>query len=130
MISKSILHMDLHKLNNKLVNAFVGTLLEHFWNIDKPWHTQIYKTYHGLDLRETTTFPLIILSMIGHGGCTQMSFFSGLPNWISKFLKLGLLALWKPITFCVNLWLRWGLKQSYSPCQELSNIYGMSLART
>jgi len=29
MISKSILHMDLHKLNNKLVNAFVGTLLEH-----------------------------------------------------------------------------------------------------
>jgi hypothetical protein len=32
MISKSITHTDLHKLNNNLVNA----LLEHFWCTDEP----------------------------------------------------------------------------------------------
>jgi hypothetical protein len=41
-----------------------------------------------------------------------------------KFPKLGLSWLWKPIILCVDLWLRWGLKKSCSPCQELSN--GMS----
>ncbi len=30
MISRSIIHMDLHKPNNKLVNA----KLKHFWSID------------------------------------------------------------------------------------------------
>ncbi len=33
MTSKSIIHMDLHKPNNKLVNAW----LEHFWCINEPW---------------------------------------------------------------------------------------------
>jgi hypothetical protein len=37
-----------------------------------------------------------------------------------KFLKLGLLTLWKPITFCANLRLKQNLKQSYKICQELS----------
>jgi len=32
MTSKSIIHMDLHKLNNKLVSV----RLEHFWCTDKP----------------------------------------------------------------------------------------------
>ncbi len=35
---------------------------------------------------------------------------------VPKISKLGLLRLWTPITLCVNLWLRWGLKQSCSPC--------------
>jgi len=39
---------------------------------------------------------------------------------VSKFPKLGFLRLWGPITLCANLWLRWGLKQSYSPCRDLS----------
>ncbi len=26
-----------------------------------------------------------------------------------------------PITLSTDLWLKWGLKQSYSPCQEISN---------
>jgi hypothetical protein len=43
---------------------------------------------------------------------------------VPKFLKLALLRLWGPITLCANLRLRWGLKQSCSPCQGLSN--GMS----
>jgi hypothetical protein len=40
---------------------------------------------------------------------------------VLKFSKFGLLQLWGPINLCVDLWLRWGLKQSYSPCWELSN---------
>jgi hypothetical protein len=46
------------------------------------------------------------------------------------FLQVGILTtlgpilplqLWGPITLCENLWLRWGLKQSCSPCQKLFN---------
>jgi hypothetical protein len=40
---------------------------------------------------------------------------------VSKLPKLGLSQLWGPITLCSDLWLRWGLKQSCSPRQELSN---------
>ncbi len=40
---------------------------------------------------------------------------------VPKFPELGLSQVWGPITLCVNLWLRWGLKQSCSPCRELSN---------
>jgi hypothetical protein len=47
------------------------------------------------------------------------------PNGIlsrdSHLPKLGLLQLWEPITLHKNLGLRWGLKQSYSPCWELFN---------
>jgi len=40
---------------------------------------------------------------------------------VPKFPKLGLLRLWGPITLCVDLWLRWGLKKSCNPHQELFN---------
>jgi hypothetical protein len=40
---------------------------------------------------------------------------------VLKFPKLGLLQLWGPITLCSNLQLKWGLKQSCSPHQDLSN---------
>jgi hypothetical protein len=43
---------------------------------------------------------------------------------VSKFSQFGLLWFWGSITSRVDLWLQWGLKQSCSPCQELSN--GMS----
>jgi len=39
--------------------------------------------------------------------------------WILKFPKLGLLQLWRFISLCTNLQLRWGLKQSCSPLWEL-----------
>jgi len=45
---------------------------------------------------------------------------------VLKLPRLGLPQLWGPITLCVNLRLKWGLKQSCSTCQELSN--GMSHA--
>jgi hypothetical protein len=40
---------------------------------------------------------------------------------VSKFPKLGLLQIWKPIILCVELWLKWCLKQSCSPRQKLFN---------
>jgi hypothetical protein len=40
---------------------------------------------------------------------------------VPKFPKLGLSQFWGPIILCVDLWLRWGLKQNYSPHQEISN---------
>jgi hypothetical protein len=45
---------------------------------------------------------------------------------VTKFPQLGLPWLWGHITSCANIWSRWGLKKSYSPCQELFN--GMSHA--
>jgi len=40
---------------------------------------------------------------------------------VLKFPNLGLAQLWEPIILCEDLWLKWGLKPSFSPCQELSN---------
>jgi hypothetical protein len=58
LINKSIIHMDVHKLN-KLVSAS--------WNIfgaqTSHGQTQIHKTHHNSDLREATTFPLIVFSL-------------------------------------------------------------------
>jgi len=48
-----------------------------------------------------------------------MSFCLETPK--SRILKLGLSRLWKRITFCANLWLKWSLQKSYNPCWELSN---------
>ncbi len=40
---------------------------------------------------------------------------------VLKFPKLGLIQLWRPITLCADLQLRWGLKQRCNPCQDLLN---------
>ncbi len=53
--------------------------------------TQTQKTHHGPNLGETTTFPLVVFSMFGHGASTQMSFCFRTPKLgILKFPKLGL----------------------------------------
>jgi hypothetical protein len=65
-------------------------------------------------------FPLIVYFVHGHGASTQMSFCPGTPNGSLKIPKLGLLQFCEAITLCVNLWLKWGLKQSCSPHQKLS----------
>ncbi len=94
------------------------------WNIFRARtnhkHTWIHKTHHGPDLGEATTFPFIIFSMISHRGCMQMSFYPRTHKLTQNFPKLRLPQLWRPITSCVNLWLKWYLKISCSPCQELS----------
>jgi len=94
-------------------NTF-GTRMNH----EQP---RTHKTHHGLNLREATTFPFIIFFVPNHRACIQMSFCLGIPNLgVSKFSKLGLLWLWKPITYCANLRLKWGLKQSYNSYRKLS----------
>jgi len=58
---------------------------------------QIHKTHHSLDLKEATTFPLIVYYVPGHGTNTQMSFCPGTPksespnshNW--EFYNFGAL---------------------------------------
>ncbi len=101
----------------------------HSWSIfsarTNHGQTQIHKTHHGPNLREATTFPLIIFFMPCFKACTQMSFCPETTKLgVLKFLKLGLLQLWRPITTCANLRLRWSLKQSCSPPWKISN--GMS----
>jgi hypothetical protein len=40
---------------------------------------------------------------------------------VPKLSRVGLPRLWASITSCSDLWLGWGLKQSYSSLRELSN---------
>jgi hypothetical protein len=47
-------------------------------------HTLTHKTHHDLYLRETTTFPFIVLFVIRYGGYTQMVFFQGLQVGIPE----------------------------------------------
>jgi hypothetical protein len=86
-------------------------------------HGQIWphKTHHSLDLGETTTFPLIVYFVPNHGTNTQMSFCQDFQMGVPKFPKLWLLQLWRPITLCAKLWLRWNLKKSCSPYRKISN---------
>ncbi len=67
-------------------------------------------------------YSILCVSPQGH---IQMTFCPETPQvGVPKFPPFGLLQLWEPITLRANLRLRWGLKQSCIPCQELSN--GMS----
>jgi hypothetical protein len=68
MTSKSIIHTNLRKPNNKLVSAW----LQHFWCINERWAYTDHKTHHGPNLGEATTFPFIVLFVPGHRACTQM----------------------------------------------------------
>jgi hypothetical protein len=81
--------------------------------------TWTHKTHHGSDLGETTTFPLIVFFMHGHGPNNQTSFCTRTP--MLGVPKLELLWLWKLIISYADLLLRWGLKQSCSPCQKNLN---------
>ncbi len=97
---KSIIHMDLHKPNNKLVNA----QLEHFWctnephantnSQDSPWlglgGSHHLPPYSILYAQSQGQHPNVILSQDSQVG-------------VSKFPKLGLLQLWSLITLCANL---------------------------
>jgi hypothetical protein len=53
--------------------------------------TRTYKTHHGPNLGEATTFPLIIYFMLGHKISTQMSFYpwesQNSQNWTIETLE-------------------------------------------
>jgi hypothetical protein len=95
--------------------------LMHNWNIFGAWmnhkHTQSYKTHHSPNLKEATTFRLIIFSLISHGGYIQISFCLRTP----KILKIGIPGTLEIHNFCVDLQLKWGLKKSCSPHRKLFN---------
>jgi hypothetical protein len=84
--------------------------------------TRTHKTHHGPNLGEATTFPLIVYYVPLPQGPHPNGILSRDSQMrVPKFPKLGLSQLWGPITWCEDLWLRWGLNQSCSPRQELSN---------
>jgi len=85
-------------------------------------HTWTHKTHNDLDLGEITTFPLIVFIVFSHAAYIQMSFCSEtLKLRVSKFSKLGLPWLWRPISFCANLRLKWNMNKSFNLCRDLSN---------
>jgi hypothetical protein len=77
MTSRSITHINLHKPNNKLVNAW----LEHFWCIDKPWAYTDSQDSPRLRLGGSHHLPLIVFFLLGHRTYTQV----GNP----KILEIG-----------------------------------------
>jgi hypothetical protein len=83
--SKSIIHTNLHKPNNKLVSAW----LEHFWCTDKP---RAYTNSPRPGLGGSHHLPPIVFSMPNHGACIQMSF-------CSKFFEIGTFATLKARNF-------------------------------
>jgi hypothetical protein len=100
--------------------------LVHSWNIfgarTSHGQTQTRKTHHGLNLRETTTFPFRVFFVLGHKAGTQMSSCpKTLKLKVSKFPKLGLLRFWRPIILCADLLLKCSLKQSYIFRRNFSN---------
>jgi hypothetical protein len=118
MASKSITRTNLHNQTTSWLVHSWSTLGAHMSH----GQTLTHKTHHGKDLGEATTFPLIVFYVLGHGVSTQISFLSRDSQVeVPKFPTLGLLLLWRPITSFMELWSRWGLNQSYSPCEGLSN---------
>jgi hypothetical protein len=77
LTSNSLTHTDMYQPNNKLVNA----CLEHFGARTNHRQTQIHKTHHGPDLKEITTFPLIVYFVPSHETNTQISFCPRTPKW-------------------------------------------------
>jgi hypothetical protein len=60
----------------------------HSWSIFGAWtshgQTQTHLIHHSMDLKEATTFPLIVFYVLGHGASTQMSFCIETPKLESK----------------------------------------------
>jgi hypothetical protein len=115
--SDSIIHVDLHKLNNKLVSAE----LKHFWCTNEPWaNTNSQDSpWPGLGGNHHLP-PYSILCAWPWNQHPKVILYQDFQVGIPKFPKLELLWLWRPITLCVDLRLKWGLKKSCSPCWELS----------
>ncbi len=61
-------------------HQMVSAQLERFWCQDERRATWTHKTHHGPDLREATTFPLIVYSAPLHRGHIQMAFCPGTPK--------------------------------------------------
>jgi hypothetical protein len=65
--------------------------------------------------------PYTILCSLPWGHIQMFFLFRHSQVKVPKFPQLGLLQLWRWITWCADLRLQWGLKQSCNPCWELLN---------
>jgi hypothetical protein len=84
--------------------------------------TRTHKTHHSLDLGQATTFPPYSILCVFPRSPHPNGFLSRDSQMgVSKLRKLRESQLWGPITLCENFQLRWDLKQSCSPDQELFN---------
>jgi hypothetical protein len=118
LTSTSITHIDLHKLNNKLVSAY----LEHFWcknesranldSKDSPW-SKLGGSHH--------LPPYSILSASPRGPHPNDILSRDSQVGVPKFPNMELMRFWEPITLCVNHRSKWVPKQSCSPHQKLFN---------
>jgi hypothetical protein len=98
-------------------SEFLGVMEDSNFSLLRVWVSSSHLSQSGV-----AKFPFIIYFVPLHEAHIQMAFYLGIPKTgVSKFSKLGLSRLWAPITLCVDLQLRWGLKQSCSPCQDVSN---------
>jgi hypothetical protein len=57
---------------------------------------------------------------------SECHFFLGLPKWSPECVPIGVPGLWRTITPRLDLRSRRGLKQSCSPCRDLSNVVSHS----
>jgi len=98
----------------------------HSWNTfgarTSHGQTRTHKTHHSPNLGEATTFSLIVYYVLLHEAHIQMAFFvPGLPSGSPKIAKVGTPTTLRPHNFMCKHPIEMRSKQSYSPCQELSN---------
>jgi hypothetical protein len=84
--------------------------------------TRTHETHHGLDLGGSHHLPpYSILCASPRGPHPNGTLSRDSQVGVLKFPNLRLSQLWGPITFSTDLWSIWSMKQSCSPCWELSN---------
>jgi hypothetical protein len=75
---------DKHQLFTRTCTNQTTSWLMHFGARTNHGQTQIHKTHHDPDLREATTFPLIVYSVLLHKAHIQMAFCLKTPKWESQ----------------------------------------------
>jgi hypothetical protein len=96
--------------------------LEHFWCMNKPWANTNSQNSPWSRLEGSHHLPLYsILYAWSRDQHPNVIWPRDSQVGVSKFQKLRLPWLWRPITLCADLLLKWDIKQSYNPCWEFFN---------
>ncbi len=112
MTSESIIHRNLHKLNNKLISA----QLEHFWCTDEPQANMDLQYSPGPKPEGSHHLPAYsILFAQPRGQHPNVILSQDSQIGVPKFSKLELSQLWGCITLCASFRLKKGFKKSCSP---------------
>jgi hypothetical protein len=109
-ISRSSLNLHLKQTTKWLVH--IGKRL---WVLGQAMGTLDYKTHHGSNSREATTFPHIVFSATLHRGYIQMALFPGTPKSESRncpeTVLAGVPGLWE----LINSWLQGLIATRFEP---------------